>query len=572
MRATAGVDELIEIALYWVHPVCTSKASTVPGLKWKKLDLHVHTPASDCFCKAESNIAPEDVVAAACAQGLGGIAVTDHMTGAWVDRVCEAASDTGLIVFPGVELSVHNYHVIALFPHDYGGKDIEGLLGACGVLPGDYGRTDKPITRDPLEVLEEIHLRGGLAVLAHIDCEHTGAWHTAGKASVRKALFNSHAYDAVEVQGESLPDELCIESVAKNRGFARFPAWYRASDNPHPEDITKHSLLGIGIAYTHFKGEESFTLESLRQCFQDPEQRIRQQDQPTTVPHPCIKRVEIRGGYLDGVSCVFHDELTSIVGGKGVGKSLLVECIRLALGDVSGVDSIAEDHRSKIAGQLGVGSQVTLQCVSSAGTEYNIEVEIDATTGESEDSDYDATARITSIETNEPVDVQASDILPLTAFSQGEIVEISREKSEQLLQLDSFVDLQEVNEKIEVLTTDLQTCVDGLVASLGARDAAANLASRSSKLKEDLKAVEDSLDADIFSEYKEYEAANELIKKALDSWQGVISPVAEAGEAVDLWTPLEQSSELCQPHLAGIRTRQEQAREGVREILARLTK
>ena len=44
----------------------------MPGLIWKKLDLHVHTPASDCFvgsdCAASSDrqdVSPEMVVQAA---------------------------------------------------------------------------------------------------------------------------------------------------------------------------------------------------------------------------------------------------------------------------------------------------------------------------------------------------------------------------------------------------------------------------------------------------------------------------------------------------------------------------
>ena len=53
----------------------------VNGLGFRKLDLHVHTPASHDFY---GDITPEDIVAEAIRKGLHGIAVTDHNTGQWI--------------------------------------------------------------------------------------------------------------------------------------------------------------------------------------------------------------------------------------------------------------------------------------------------------------------------------------------------------------------------------------------------------------------------------------------------------------------------------------------------------
>ena len=87
------------------------------GLKPFKLDLHVHTPASHDWNGGEVTAA--DVVGAAIAAGLDGIAVTDHSNPTWIDQVKEAANGSALTVFPGVEVNGlagnDGIHLIVLF-------------------------------------------------------------------------------------------------------------------------------------------------------------------------------------------------------------------------------------------------------------------------------------------------------------------------------------------------------------------------------------------------------------------------------------------------------------------------
>lgn len=57
-----------------------------PGLVYRKIDLHAHTPASKCFDN-KSSVAPEDIITKALSEGLDAIAITDHNTGEWIDGV-----------------------------------------------------------------------------------------------------------------------------------------------------------------------------------------------------------------------------------------------------------------------------------------------------------------------------------------------------------------------------------------------------------------------------------------------------------------------------------------------------
>lgn len=100
-------------------------------------DLHVHTDASACSASA-----PADIVDAAVAAGLDGIAITDHDTMANVEVVA-AAAPPSLEVIPGVEVSTTAGHILAL----------------------DVDRC--PTGDTPTDVIDDIHEQGGFAVPAH---------------------------------------------------------------------------------------------------------------------------------------------------------------------------------------------------------------------------------------------------------------------------------------------------------------------------------------------------------------------------------------------------------------------
>ncbi len=104
-----------------------------------KLDLHVHTDRSpdgmDSF---------DDVVRAAKARGLDGIALTDH------DLLSQGAEGE-LLLIPGCECSTSDGHILALFV-----RELPPVLRpVTGSLPS------------AAEAIRAIHALGGIAVWAH---------------------------------------------------------------------------------------------------------------------------------------------------------------------------------------------------------------------------------------------------------------------------------------------------------------------------------------------------------------------------------------------------------------------
>ena len=92
------------------------------------IDLHAHTRASD------GAQAPADVVARAANRGVSVLAITDHDTVAGLPVAIAAGRRLGVLVIPGVELSVRppqgQLHILAYLPS----PDPAQLLGALAEL------------------------------------------------------------------------------------------------------------------------------------------------------------------------------------------------------------------------------------------------------------------------------------------------------------------------------------------------------------------------------------------------------------------------------------------------------
>ena len=73
-------------------------AAITMGEKMRKVDLHIHSTASD------GTWTPQELVNAAQAAGLGLIAVTDHDSTANVAETMRIAAANGIKCLPGVEV------------------------------------------------------------------------------------------------------------------------------------------------------------------------------------------------------------------------------------------------------------------------------------------------------------------------------------------------------------------------------------------------------------------------------------------------------------------------------------
>jgi hypothetical protein len=164
------------------------------------LDLHVHTSHS-----IDGSCSVEEVVAAAKAKGLDGVAITDHNSIAGHPEV-EKFSKGGFLVIPGVEVTSADGHIVG--------------LGVSKLIPRDLSAN---------ETVERIREQGGIAIAAH----PFALWRRPGL--VRKAKF-----DAIEV----LNSRAFLLSNPLARRFAE------QNKIPMVAGSDAHHRDEIGLAYT----------------------------------------------------------------------------------------------------------------------------------------------------------------------------------------------------------------------------------------------------------------------------------------------------------------------------------
>lgn len=541
------------------------------GLKFRKLDLHTHTPASGCY--RYQNHTPQEIVAAAIERGLDAIAITDHNTAEWIDQMQQAAAGTSLTLFPGVELSMsEGYHLVALFDPTVTQKQIENFLGAVDIEAEAYGRQDALCTKGIYDVIKKIRERNGLAILAHIDGPK-GAFYEqvsineAGQLRVPlncSKLFNEAAYHAVESQSGRLP-----AGFDQDHRFTRFPAVYQASDNPDPEKPSRHSLFGLGASYSWFKMDQ-IDLEGLRQCFADPEVRIRAMSDYATNPGsdrvPQIVSLRIGDkGFLRYQKFDFHEGLNSVIGGKGVGKSLAVELVRFALGQPPEDHSLNDDHLGKLDKQLTPGNTVEVIYQWSSGQKYQINRTY---LGRGKDGPLSQLTCL-NLDSNEPYNGDIPALFPILAYSQTEVIKIAENKEAQLELTDRFIDKRPHEQAICQLQEQLQQNDTHWSAALEAQGRLLESESEIATLQAQIDQINRTLSHPLFEQMKQLEAK----RAAFESRCGFVARLRQranqwAGEVSQL-TP-EALPPYLRPDLEEQQAITLQARERVSEVLNQL--
>lgn len=382
------------------------------GAHFFKADFHIHTPASqDVKVGAFS---PEEVVAAAIAAGLDIIAVTDHNSADWIDLVRDAAAGTSLTIIPGTEITTPEGHFLALFEKDFSASRIADLLIAIGIDRDHHGKEDAISKMHAEEVIPRVEELGGITIAAHANSSN-GLMKEA-KGRYKMATFPLSGLLALELGKE---DEI-----------AKFTKGTVSSDYP-PKACTQssdaHQLADIGNRFTYLKMDEP-SLYGIRQALLDHRVRTRFEWDMTESAHPRIVGMSVDQGFFKGEVFDFHSGLNCLIGGKGTGKSTVIELLRYAFEDVSEFKSIESDNIGKIKTLVGDGGCITVNYMDSDGVLKIVKREVQAWATPSEVRDENGNA--------------TEVFAPPTFFSQGELVQIASDNLAQMDLLDQRIDTE----------------------------------------------------------------------------------------------------------------------------------
>ena len=280
--------------------------------------------------------------------GITVLAVTDHNHVGGVDAIRSVARERGISVFPGFELtSAEGVHVLCLYPPETTEEQLKLFLGGFGVA------TPKP-SSDPCEesfsdLLARVCGQGGIPVAAHATNDRGLFKVLQGQTRIR-AWRDENLY-AVQIPGpvRDLPHEVQLIVRNRNPDYARryapeadlALAAVNARDVASPEDLADPSA-------TCWIKMSEVGIEGLRQAFLDPGSRIRLNSDPPPEEHSELVAMAWQGGFLDGAAFRFNPNLNVLVGGRGAGKSTVVESLRYVLG----LEPLGEEARSGHAGIL----------------------------------------------------------------------------------------------------------------------------------------------------------------------------------------------------------------------------
>jgi len=231
-----------------------------PG--FMKLDLHIHTPFSACYIdhmkpEAQRSTRPEEIVQAAIAAGLDGIAVVDHNGVEMVQAIREAACGSALTVLPGTELSTRGGHLLAIFEEDCNLDRIRELLLAVNFPPEIWGDgfTRSDVWMD--KAIEEVVVRGGLAIPAHVDREPRGFLASDELPSDKLRIYNHPGLAALEITDPTRKERW---TNGKDLRYTLPRACIQSSDAHAPEEVGRRPT---------FMQMETVTLDGIRAAIAD---------------------------------------------------------------------------------------------------------------------------------------------------------------------------------------------------------------------------------------------------------------------------------------------------------------
>lgn len=307
------------------------------GSSWWKVDFHAHSPASFDFggpegAQSTESISVHDWLQAYMDAGVDVVVVTDHNTGAGIEparveleqmRTAAGSSFRDLTLLPGVELTVNDgYHLLAVFDVAADHVAIDRLLARCNYR-GDQGGSNGTCENSLEQSIKEISSDGGIAIPAHI--EKSGYLNLDMRS--RQEIERAGLVVAVEATTES------GVAYAQERGWASI-----LGSDAHYLDAAG-APEGIEAKYpgSHFswvKMQEP-NLHGLKLALSDPESSVRTSIETTAHPNTTtknvVRRVTVKRGD-DEFEQEFSPWMNAVIGGRGVGKSTIVELLRLVMG------------------------------------------------------------------------------------------------------------------------------------------------------------------------------------------------------------------------------------------------
>jgi len=337
------------------------------GAHFFKCDFQVHTPrdvrwvGNNAITPEERKIYAEELILACRLKGLSAIAVTDHHDFAFYPYIKKSAhdelDDSGnsipenkkIVVFPGIELTLTapNCQALLILDADFPGNLLSCVLTALSISPASDGdskhaavqRIPQTVVNNLTDLYEKLssheELKNRFIVLPNVSETGHGTMLRSGFGDFYKNMPCVGGYTDGQVSRFGTGNLSIVNGLNRDYGFKSI-AVFQTSDN------RKRNHIDLGKHTTWVKWSEP-TAEALRQACLAKESRMSHNE--PELPNLWINSISVSNSkFLGRVEIDFNRQYNAIIGGRGTGKSTILEYLRWGL-----CDQPVENYDTEIA-------------------------------------------------------------------------------------------------------------------------------------------------------------------------------------------------------------------------------
>ncbi|MCH8619045.1 TrlF family AAA-like ATPase [Undibacterium sp. TS12] len=446
------------------------------------------------------------------------VGLADHGSVISVDALRQVLQMHRIVVFPGFEIASNDKtHYVCLFPEDTTVQQLDRYLGSLKLHDPADGIRPSLLSSEVL--IDEVDQLGGFIYAAH--CTHN-----SGLLKNRLDHVWKHSkLRAAQIPG-SIDDLKTIEGDFYRKVFLNKDDGYRR-ERPvaaiNAKDVAKPGDLELQGATCLIKMTRP-NFAAFKVAFLDPGSRIRLNSQQLQSPIGKIVRMIVVGGYLDGVRLDFSGHLNTVIGGRGTGKSTLLECLRYALDLPPKGKQAQKLHEQIITENLGkFGGEVELTVVSSAQNSKQ----------------YIVSRRHGKQPTVRDMEGNVSNLLPrdllpgIEIYGQNEIYELAQDEASRVQLLDRFLPQDGTYEaKCTNVHKRLKDNQQKLLKSLGDLDDMKAQVDSLPKLEERLRGFDDLGIKGKLAKTSLLARENEIAKAATECVQSLRGKIVDIGDGL----------------------------------------
>ena len=385
----------------------------------------------------------QQVLQACKEENIKVLGIANHGNVDGIEAIRSVMATEEILVFPGFEIATtEKAHFVCLFSDKTKKDQLNRYLGALGLTNPDDGVWPSDLGGNDL--ISKVDELGGFCYAAHC---------TDDSGVLKKKLV--HIWRNEKLKAAQIPSTIDDLKTTDSHGYRQIllnkntnyqrktpVAVINAKDVEKPKTLTnpKSSCL-IKMTTPSF--------EAFKLAFHDPESRVRLNSEVSEKFYSRIESLFITGGYLDGLYIDFSEHLNSVIGGRGTGKSTLLECIRYAL-ELKPIGRNAQkQHQEIIKENIGKSKariELVVRSFKMNGKKYTIARRYGESASVKDESG--------NISTFTP-----GDILPeIEIYGQNEIYEIAQDGLAQKKLLARFLDTEHSDfaSKIQQVLTALK--------------------------------------------------------------------------------------------------------------------